>query len=115
MQLTREQIYNADESGLFYRLIPDKTYVAACEKTAPGIKIWKERFTIMLCANADETNKVKPLVIVKAAKPRCFVDFNNLLGSDQAYAWMTSSIFYNWFCNFVLNFGSRYVEKSYNS
>lgn len=98
MQLTHGQIYNADESGLFYRLIPDRTYVAACEKTAPGRKIRKERFTFMLCANADGTNKVKPLVIGKAAKPRCFVNFDNPLGYDNsANAWMTSKIFNNWF------------------
>lgn len=98
MKLTHAQIYNADESGLFYRMIPDKTYVAACEKTAPGRKIRKERFTFMLCANADGTNKVKPLVIGKAAKPRCFVNFDNPLDYDNsATAWMTSKIFYNWF------------------
>lgn len=39
MQLTKEQVYNADESGLYYRLLPDRTYVAASEKTAPGRKI----------------------------------------------------------------------------
>lgn len=43
MQLTKEQVYNADESGLYYRLLPDRTYVAASEKTAPGRKIEKQR------------------------------------------------------------------------
>lgn len=98
MKLTHAQIYNADESGLFFRVIPDKTYVSACEKTAPGRKIQKERVTFMLCSNADGTNKIKPLVIGKAAKPRCFVDFENPLRYDHSKnAWMTSNIFYNWF------------------
>lgn len=98
MQLTPNQVYNADETGLFYKMLPDKTYVAACEKTAPGSKIKKERVTILLCANADASNKIKPLVIGKAAKPRCFNGFNNPLGYDHSKsAWMTTHIFKNWF------------------
>lgn len=79
MGLTNEQIYNADESGLFYRLLPDKTYVSATEKTAPGRKIQKERVTFMLCANAEGTHRTTPLVIGKYKKPRVFKDFDNPL------------------------------------
>lgn len=32
MQITLDQLYNADETGLFYKMLPDKTLVAACEK-----------------------------------------------------------------------------------
>lgn len=96
MKLTSEQLYNADESGLFYKMLPDKTYVAACEKTAPGRKIKKERITILMCANANGTNKIKPLVIGKAAKPRCFNEFDSPLEYDNSKnAWMTTHIFKN--------------------
>lgn len=98
MQLTNEQLYNADESALFYKLLPDKTYVAACEKTAPGGKMKKERVTFMLCSNAEGTNKIKPLVIGKSAKPRCFNGFDNPLEYDNSKnAWMTTIIFKKWF------------------
>lgn len=98
MKLSNMQLYNADESGLFFRFLPDKTYVAASEKTAPGRKIQKHRVTFMLCANADGSHKLKPLVIGKAKKPRCFVGFQNPLDYDHSQnAWMTSQIFKNWF------------------
>lgn len=98
MELTKEQIYNADESALFFKMLPDKTYVAACEKTAPGSKIRKERLTFMLCANAEGTHKMKPLVIGKAAKPRCFNGFDNPLEYDHSKnSWMTTNIFKKWF------------------
>lgn len=84
MQLTNDQLYNADETGLFYKLLPDKTYVAACEKTAPGTKLKKERITALLCANADGSNKITPLVIGKAKKSRCFKGFNNPLDYDNS-------------------------------
>lgn len=98
MEILNEQLYNADESGLFFRCLPDKGYVAACEKTAPGRKIRKERVTFMLCANAEGSHKLKPLVIGKAAKPRCFLNFKNPLDYDySANAWMTANIFKTWF------------------
>lgn len=105
MQLTNEQLNNADETGLFYKLLPDKTYVAACEKTAPGTKLKKERITALLCANADGSNKITPLVIGKAKKPRCFKGFHNPLDYDNSSnAWITSNIFKNWFLgSFVIS------------
>lgn len=104
MNITDSQLYNGDESGLFWKMLPDKTYVAACEKTAPGRKIKKERITFLLCANADGTNKIKPLVIGKAAKPRCFNNFDNPLEYDNSKsAWMTRNIFKKWFHGSFVN------------
>lgn len=71
------QLYCADESGLFYRLLPDRTFVAANEKNAPGRKEAKERVTFLLCTNADGTYKIKSMVIGKFAKPRCFLSQRN--------------------------------------
>lgn len=34
--LVPEQIYNADESGIFWRLLPEKTFVHKNEDQAPG-------------------------------------------------------------------------------
>lgn len=98
MGVTEEQIYNADETGLYYRLLPENTYVSSNEKSAAGHKKSKERLTAMLCANAAGTHKVKPLVIGKSRKPRCFKDFINPLDYDNSQnAWMTLKIFKNWF------------------
>lgn len=37
--LTKDAIFNADETGLFWKNLPDKTYVHSAEKTASGRKI----------------------------------------------------------------------------
>jgi DDE superfamily endonuclease/Tc5 transposase DNA-binding domain/CENP-B N-terminal DNA-binding domain len=98
MGITDAQLYNADESGLYYHLLPDRTFVAASEKTAPGRKVRKERITFLLCANADGTHKMQPLVIGKSANPRCFKGFKNPLEyANSKKAWMNSQLFYNWF------------------
>ncbi|GBP05075.1 Jerky protein homolog-like [Eumeta japonica] len=37
--LNNDQLYNADESGLCWKNVPNKTYVSSLEKTAPGAKM----------------------------------------------------------------------------
>ncbi|XP_071041913.1 tigger transposable element-derived protein 6-like [Parasteatoda tepidariorum] len=94
----KEDIFNADECGLFYRAMPNKTLATIGDKCKDG-KISKERITILLsCSSTGE--KLKPLVIGKARKPRCFkkVNVKNLPVSwhGNKKAWMTSSVFTEW-------------------
>lgn len=41
MQLSMDQIYNADESGLFWRMLPQKTLAHRAKDSAPGRKMSK--------------------------------------------------------------------------
>jgi Tc5 transposase DNA-binding domain/DDE superfamily endonuclease/CENP-B N-terminal DNA-binding domain len=66
-QYRPEDVYNADETGLFFRMTPDQTLATQAVK---GKKKDKERITVLLCTNATGTDKLKPLVIGKLAKPR---------------------------------------------
>lgn len=96
--LVPEQIYNADESGLFWRLLPEKTFVHKNEDHAPGRKISKERITFMPCANATGNHKLNLLVIGKSKKPRAFKNFTlPVLYKGQAKAWMNVALFKEWF------------------
>lgn len=45
MDLSEEQVYNADESAAFWRVLPGNTWVHTKEKSAPGRKISKDRVT----------------------------------------------------------------------
>jgi hypothetical protein len=48
------QTYNADETGLFWRLLLlENTQVYTHESSQPGCKISKERISALLCSNAD--------------------------------------------------------------
>ncbi|CAB5382754.1 unnamed protein product [Rhizophagus irregularis] len=53
-----------DETGLFYRLEPDRTLAT---KRLSGRKKSKERLSIALCSNADGSHKLPPLIIGKYA------------------------------------------------
>lgn len=64
-------INHADESGLFWNILPDKI-LASVETSATGSKVSKERITFMSCANSTENYQLRFLVVVKAKKPWSF-------------------------------------------
>ncbi|XP_066260464.1 jerky protein homolog-like [Euwallacea similis] len=98
LDLSMEQIYNADESGLYWKMLPEKTYAATFEKSAPGRKPEKQRITFLACTNANGSHKIKPMIIGKAKNPRSFKHFDIPVDYDcSKTAWMTSSIFLKWF------------------
>lgn len=96
-----QQIYNADESGLFFKQLPKKSYVSKNEKSAPGYKMSKERLSILACSNVTGNHKLPLMVIGKSAKPRVLknMDMNNLKVHyrSQKKAWMNSELFTEWF------------------
>ena len=104
-------IYNADETGIFFKLLPDKTFTFKGD-TAHGMKQSKERLTAMVCANMDGSDKVPLLVIGKSAKPRCFKNQQSIPVDYKANkcAWMTSQIFTEWIKKLDAQFASENRE-----
>ncbi|MEW8544978.1 MAG: transposase, partial [Candidatus Thiodiazotropha sp.] len=97
-----EQIYNADGTGLCYKMLPDKTLASkTVAHKHEGYKKLKDRATILFCANKTGGHKIKPLCIGKSQNPRCFNHVNRTtlpLSYDFSNkAWMTSTIFEKWF------------------
>ncbi|KAI6648161.1 Tigger transposable element-derived protein 6 [Oopsacas minuta] len=94
-----EDIFNCDETGLYYKVLPTKSLVEK-NKICNGTKTSKDRLTILLCANMSGTEKLKLLMIGKSQNPRCFkhMDFSQMLVQWKANkkAWMDSSIFGEW-------------------
>ncbi|XP_022172011.1 jerky protein homolog-like [Myzus persicae] len=101
LNLSPDQVYNADESGLFWKMLPLKTLAAQSEKSAPGHKSSKERLTIMTCSNTTGSHKIKLTVIGKAKKPRYFKGIEMKYLPCNYYhhpkAWMNQVIFSEWF------------------
>ncbi len=95
------QIFNCDETGLYYKLLPNKTLAAHFGKNADGRKSQKERVTINACANASGTIKLPLLLIGKSKNPRCFKNIKRdqlpLIYENQSNAWVNTEIFTKWF------------------
>ena len=92
-----DDVYNADEFGLFFKLMPDKSLVFKSESCHGG-KLSKERVTVMACTNATGTHKVKLFVIGKSKSPRCFKGVHTLpvRYDHQNRAWMTGELYIAW-------------------
>ncbi|GBN68994.1 hypothetical protein AVEN_269424-1 [Araneus ventricosus] len=66
-----EDIFNMDETALFFRALPIKSMIQNSEE-ARGGKIPKERFTISFCVSAAG-EKEKPLVIWRCQRHKPFL------------------------------------------
>lgn len=94
-------IFNADESGFYYRQLLKKSFIGQNE-TGRGSKELKERVSVLFCCS-QLGEKLKPVVIGNAQKPRCFKQ--NAINSTaclpvhyyaNSKAWMTGEIFKDW-------------------
>ncbi|GFT99141.1 tigger transposable element-derived protein 1 [Nephila pilipes] len=65
-----QQVLNCDDTGLFWKKMPNRTYITAEEKKMPGYKPMKDRLTLALCANASSDCKIKPLLVYHSENPR---------------------------------------------
>lgn len=94
-QFSPDDVYNADETALFFRGLPDRGFVYKDIKLSGG-KRQKDRLTVLVCANMSGTDKRKLLVIGKSKQPRGFPsDLSKLpvIYKNSTNAWMTSDIF----------------------
>ncbi|XP_068094973.1 jerky protein homolog [Hyperolius riggenbachi] len=103
--LTPERIYNAEETGIMWKCVPDSALAGDDEEVANGLKQNKERLTLIVCANASGNHKLKLSVIGKLAKPRSLKGITNLpvdYHHAQCNSWRDSDILKKWFhCSFV--------------
>ena len=65
-----KDIWNLDETGCFWRALPNTGFGTGGFKCSGGKKA-KQRITVALIANAAG-EKETPIVIWKSEKPRCF-------------------------------------------
>jgi hypothetical protein len=78
-------VYNADETGLFFNALPDRT-LAYKGETCHGGKHSKDRLTVLICVNSYGSDKQVLIVIGKSSKARCFKDFCSYVSVDRHVA-----------------------------
>ena len=71
-QYVPQQVFNMDKTGLFWKKMPQRTYITREEKSMPSDKPMKDRLTLLLYGNASGDFKVKPLLIYHSENPRAF-------------------------------------------
>ncbi|XP_023210838.1 tigger transposable element-derived protein 1-like [Centruroides sculpturatus] len=71
-----QQIFNCDEIGLFWKRMPNHTYLMKDEKNIPGHKPIKDQLTLLLGANASSDMKLIPLLVYHSENPRAFKKYS---------------------------------------
>ncbi|XP_064092997.1 tigger transposable element-derived protein 1-like isoform X2 [Macrobrachium nipponense] len=96
-----EQVFNVDETGLFWKRMPSRTYISKEQKSASGHKASKERLTLLLGSNASGDFKLKPLLVYLVEDPRAlkgiFKTQLPVIWNSNKKAWVTLVIFEDWF------------------
>lgn len=108
------QIFNADESGLYFKSTPTNSYVDKDSVDAPGKKVMKERLTFMPCSNMDGSLKLPLMVIGKYLHPRPLKNLKVLPVHYAASknAWMTRNLFKAWFFEQFVPQVQKFLEDS---
>ena len=112
---TPEQVFNADETALFWKRMPNKTFISKSEKSAPGFKAAKDRVTLLLCSNASGDCVIKPLMLYRSLNPRALKNQNKdnlpVFWRANKKAWVTSAIFCDWFRNCFVSEVETYLKS----
>lgn len=98
-KLSHQQIYNADEFDLFWKMTPNPE--SDTNEVKSSVRAYRERITVLACTNALGNHKL-PLVCVGRGKiSRSFTasEQKNLpaIYFSQETAWMDRNIFRDWF------------------
>ena len=109
-----EQVFNCDETGLFWKKMPNRTYIHKSAKQAAGFKAWKDRQTLVLCANAAG-HMIKPGLIYPAKNPRALKNKNKnclpVFWQHNQKAWMTATLFLEWMHLCFIPETKKYLEE----
>jgi DDE superfamily endonuclease len=89
-----------DKTGLFFCLLPRYTLLLPNEDvlTVRGKKKLKDQVTLVLCANADGSNKIPCMMIGTSKAPACIVGRTWCIPyHNQEKAWMDQPVCQIWF------------------
>ena len=88
-----------------------QTHSYECRKSS--FRRIKNRFTLLLGANAAGTHKITPYIIHKLANPRCFLNnseqVNGFVYASNPSAWMYLNNFRDWFLRYILCRSTKFL------
>ncbi|XP_044275311.1 tigger transposable element-derived protein 1-like [Varanus komodoensis] len=111
-----EQVFNVDETELYWKRMPDRSYISKEEKLTPGYKATKDRLTLLFGGNASGDKKLKPLLVYHSENPRALKNITKgslpVVWRSYPKAWVTQTIFQDWFFHHFIPEVEKYcLEK----
>lgn len=94
-----DKIYNADETGLNWKMMPKKILTSDKHQSSSEIKSVEDRVTLMVCTNATGSHKLPLLIIGKTNNPNYLKKTKSLpiVYMNQTNAWMDGQLMSRWY------------------
>ncbi|XP_055078751.1 tigger transposable element-derived protein 1-like [Periophthalmus magnuspinnatus] len=109
-----EQVFNMDETGLFWKRMPSRTFIMQDGAQDPGFKAQKDRVTLVMCGNAAGF-MIKPGLIYRSKNPRALKNKNKnalpVYWMHDTKAWMTRVLSLDWFKQCFIPEVKRYLRR----
>jgi len=106
-EFAEEDIYNMDETGLFWKMMPAR---GLSSQSLPGLKKDKTRITLVFCVNATGSDRLPVWTIGKAKTPRAVRNIDvSTMGSEWRWnkkAWMNTTIMSEWLRSLYQHIGT---------
>ncbi|XP_029781484.1 CENPB DNA-binding domain-containing protein 1 [Suricata suricatta] len=115
-EYTPRQVFNVDETGLYWKRMPEGMFVSVEEKAEPGFKSSRDRLMLLLGGNAAGDFKLKPLLVYHLENPRALQGYSKpslpVIWRSNKKAWATRSIFQEWFTYFFCPAVEKYCAQN---
>ncbi|CAD7689291.1 unnamed protein product [Nyctereutes procyonoides] len=115
-EYTSQQVFNVDETGLYWKRMPEGMFISMEEKAKPGFKSSKDRLMLLLGGNAAGDFKLKPLLVYHLENPKALKGYSKpnlpVIWRSNKKAWVTRSIFQEWFTYFFCPAVEKYCAQN---
>ncbi|XP_057569614.1 tigger transposable element-derived protein 1-like [Hippopotamus amphibius kiboko] len=115
-EYTPQQVFNVDETGLYWKRMPERTFISVEEKAEPGFKSSEDRLMLLLGGNAAGDFKLKPLLVYHSENPKALKGYSKpnlpVIWRSNRKAWATRSIFHEWFTYFFCPAVEKYCAQN---
>ena len=97
-----KQAFNCNETGIFWKKMPKRTYITEGGNAMSGNKPMKDCLALLFCANSSGDFQVKSLLMYHSenwwAFKKCKVQKNqlNIMWRFNGEAWVTCILFVEW-------------------
>ena len=96
-----KQVFNVNVAGLYWKGIPDQSYISKEEKLMPTYKAAKDRLTLLFGGNTSGDMKLKPLLVYHSENPGALKNIAKgslpVVWKSNPKAWVTQTILKDWF------------------
>nr|XP_060643975.1 tigger transposable element-derived protein 1-like [Anolis sagrei ordinatus] len=107
-----KQVFSCNETGLFWKKMPNRTYIHQSLKEALGNKTWNDKLTLVLCGNTAG-HMIKPGVVYRVKNPRTLKNKHYLpvFWQHNKKACITDILFIEWFHQCFIPEVKKYLQE----